>query len=176
MTNQPKFQFAVDYVISNEGTTFENDPRDKGGCTKFGITLKTAKSCPVYGINTCGQLRDMKRAAAEGIYFVLFWKFDTIQDTIVATKLFDIYVNLPPKSAIRLFQRTANTLGSELKVDGEWGHLTLDAINSYSSNAYIKVLVDNLRGYYETIVSNNPSQSVFLKGWLNRANRLPKIK
>lgn len=35
-----KFDIAFDYVIENEGTKFVNDPTDRGGATKFGISEK----------------------------------------------------------------------------------------------------------------------------------------
>jgi len=39
---------------------------------------------------------------------------------------------------------------------------------------FLRALIEERRNFYYTIVEANPSQQVFLKGWLNRVNEFEK--
>ena len=55
--------------------------------------------------------------------------------------------------------------------DGIVGAKTIAAINNYKNQEQLfNKLWAKRKAHFEGIVSANPSQKVFLKGWLNRLN------
>ena len=112
------------------------------------------------------------------IYYEVFWKelkLDLVKNEAMAIKIFDTAINIGGKNAIKLLQKAINTLNNkDLIVDGIIGTSTLNALEKCKSEELLNTFIKNLILYYENIVKNNPSQSVFLQGWLNRATRTPK--
>lgn len=158
------FDLALRYVAANEGG-WSNHAADRGGATQYGITLKLAKR---YGIEDAEQLRAMTLAEAASIYKKEFWRFDHLKSQRVATKVFDMCVNMGGGQATKLLQRA---LG--IRADGIFGPKTLDFTNAANESLLLALLVDECKDFYNEIVAHDESQKVFLKGWLNRAERLP---
>ncbi|WP_417879842.1 putative peptidoglycan-binding domain-containing protein [Vibrio sp.] len=58
-----------------------------------------------------------------------------------------------------------------ISIDGVIGVDTINTINSISDQiTLLKNLAEIRKDYYRKLVLNKPSNSVFLKGWLNRVN------
>jgi len=101
----------------------------------------------------------------------------------LARKAFDTAVNMGIKWGILLLQRSINGLNTEEKIlaaelveDGKYGRKTKEAIKKaiefYGAAAQDKILNWYCRYQaerYQAIVTHNPSQKIFLKGWLRRA-------
>ena len=143
---------------------FGNHPKDKGGATNKGVTLATYRM--VYDKNkTVDDLKNMTDKEWEHIFKVFFWdkwKGDCIKNQSVANILVDWYWmsgNIGVKKVQELFG---------LKVDGIVGSKTLGKINSVDGEWLFKRIWELRLNYYNKIVKNNPSQKVFLQGWLNR--------
>lgn len=163
------FEPALAYMLKHEGG-WSDDPYDKGGATNFGITFALAKR---YGIDTETSLRLITPQQVATIYRCEFWKFDGIQDQRVASKIFDMCVNMGPGHAIKLLQCALNSMGIMIKVDGVYGIHTQEATNSIAAISVLSALQEECSDYYKSVVDNNPSQRKFLKGWLNRAMEVP---
>lgn len=88
---------------------------------------------------------------------------DEVCNEKVAGLLFDFYVN-SGNHAIKTIQRIIG-----VKDDGIIGAKTLYAINNYEGNLF-EQLKTNRIGFFKSIVKNNPSKQIYLKGWLNRIN------
>ena len=156
----PDFESAVSYVLANEGIN-SNDPADKGGRTRFGITEHEAAA---HGLDVVTLTLDQAKA----IYRKDYWCFDAIADRRVATKLLDMAINMGVGTAIRLAQTAVG-----VKVDGVLGPATITAINGTSPETMLANLVEaSVRRYIE-IVLRDRSQLVFLRGWANRATKIP---
>jgi len=67
-------------------------------------------------------------------------KFDGIADQRVASKVFDICVNLGLSSGVKLLQRTVNLSGAHLRVDGIFGPRTLEATNACDPTMLLNTL------------------------------------
>lgn len=178
MSYSQKFLSAVDYVLANEGG-YSDDPNDLGGCTNFGITLTDCLAHPETGIHTCDDVRHMLKSVAIDIYHSDYWLFEGISNGRVATKLLDMFVNLPGKTAITIMQRAAKMFGAHVTLDGIYGPQTESAINTICSDPlhvepYLDELTYFLHHYYAGIVEARPKNAKFLKGWLTRADRLPE--
>ncbi len=124
---------AIDETLDREGAEFTNNPRDPGGATKWGVTLRTARA--VYGARfTVEQLRQLTREQAFGLYvhrFVIAPRIDQITDDRLRFVVFDFGVNAGPERAIASLQAVlAHDVDfSTLAVDGKLGPKTLAAVN-----------------------------------------------
>ena len=57
-----------------------------------------------------------------------------------------------------------------MKADGIVGSKTISCINSQNQEEAFKKIWNRRKKFYDSLVAKNPSQKVFLKGWMNRLN------
>jgi len=162
------FQKAFKYVLGNEGK-YSNHPQDKGGPTNWGI-IQSEYTRWLKRPASIDDMKAMPLAHAEAIYKAKYWtplKCDQIVSDAVATAIFDQGVNRgigwPPKKIQMICGVTQ---------DGDIGPVTLKALNAMSETDFITKFEVIVEKSYRDIVARNPSQGVFLRGWLNRAKRL----
>jgi lysozyme family protein len=176
------FDKSLRFVLASEGK-FSNIPADRGGPTNQGITLGILIHYHAhfdYGdmdndgdvdINDIRLLDEPEEAAP--IYRRWFW------DAVSGDKLpagvdyitFDGAVNHGPKNAGIFLQRAINRWGLNLKIDGSIGPVTIKAVVGHNG----RLVTDILRErdiFYRKIVVYDPSQEIFLKGWLNRLAKI----
>ena len=146
---------------------FVNHPDDKGGITNLGITLKTYQQY-------CGQnktikdLRNISYGTWEEIMKDLYWdkcRADEIENQSVAEIVVDWCVN-SGMVGLRKVQEIAGT-----KPDGISGPKTLAAINGADQQELFERIWKARQQFYVNIVKRNPSQKVFMNGWMNRLAR-----
>jgi lysozyme family protein len=168
MANKPKilsderFEHAVSFVLSHEGG-YSDDADDDGGETKFGISKR---SYPDIDINA------LTVEQAKAIYKRDFWEpqlYKDIKDVNLATKVFDLAVNMGSNWAHRLVQRALRATGQDILEDGILGPMTLAAINKADLTDLLAALKSEAAGYYRTLAATKPKRAKFLKGWLKRA-------
>jgi lysozyme family protein len=154
------FNQAVQKTLVHEGGYVDN-PNDKGGPTKYGIT-----QADMPGVNIAAITTEM----AVAYYREHYWKdlYSQINDQPTADKLFDTGVLFGVGTAVKLLQIA---LKNKIMVvsDGVFGEQTLAALNQAGANfvlAYRPVLLNHCMN----IVNRNPSDGVFLEGWANRIN------
>jgi len=107
-------------------------------------------------------IRNLTRDAAAAIYQRDFWHYDAVQSQAMATKIFDMSVNMG-HAAIRILQ---TCLG--ITVDGLWGPGTCAAVNA-AGDDLLNTYRNALSQHYQNLVLANPALAQFLKGWLRRA-------
>jgi lysozyme family protein len=155
-------------LIAFEGG-FVNNPSDRGKATNMGITLSTWKSMG-YDKNSDGiiDVQDIELLTRDDVLMVLRktfwdkWQADLIGNQSIAEMLVD-WTWCSGKWGIIWPQRL---LG--IKADGIVGNYTLASVNSASSAEFhAKVLFARV-AFAQEICQRDPSQAVFLKGWLNR--------
>lgn len=182
-----KFEWALQCVLHHEGG-FVNDPDDPGGATDFGISLRFLKTVledsdedgfadgdiDRDGDIDIDDIKALDLSDVAKLYENKFWKkakCDKIQSEMVATKVFDMAVNMGPAQAWRIVQRAANTLGESLTVDGKPGPATLASVKSLTDRDFM--LVTNIRRqqdkFYESLIQKKPSLAKFRLGWRRRA-------
>lgn len=153
-------------VLKLEGG-YVNHPNDKGGCTNKGVTINTFRE--IYGENmNCSDLKNITDEQLEFIYKKNYWDpcwGDNINCPKIAQIIVDWAVNSGVKTAIKNVQKIVGTTP-----DGIMGPKTIEAINKYPVKELFNELKKNRQIFYENIVEKNPSQKVFLNGWLNRLN------
>lgn len=144
---------------------YVNHPLDKGGCTNSGVTISTFRS--YFGKNqTCEDLKRMTETQWTTIFKKSYWNrwcADYITDQSIANLLVDWTWG----SGIWGIKYPQQVLG--VKVDGIVGKKTLAAINDYPDKRELfEKLWKRREKHFNDIVKRNPSQKVFLKGWLRR--------
>ena len=86
--------------------------------------------------------------------------------------MFDSAVNHGPRRAVRLVQQVCNGAGfGPIAVDGICGPQTRQVAveaDRAMGDWLLAALVEERRNLYREIVAGDPSQHVFLDGWMNR--------
>jgi lysozyme family protein len=163
-----RFEDAIPTIMAHEGG-WASDGLDGGG-TNFGITFDTFKR--VRG--TSATLQDLRSLSADGaaeIYRNAYWSpvFDLIEDQDVATKTFDMAVNMGPRQGVRILQRACTACGFRAVDDGALGPMTLAAVNSCHPADLLLAMCHEQIAFYRTLVEQDAKYAPFLQGWLVRA-------
>lgn len=156
-----KFDIAIEMILNNEGG-YVNNPNDRGGATKFGISKS---SYPQLDIER------LTKEDAIKIYRKDFWdkfRLDRIKDQDILNKVFDMCVLMGKARATLLFESTLIKLGFNIPKDGILDDEMIKIINNYNSGTLLAKYREELKRFVDRIVETNPSQKVFYKGWLNR--------
>jgi lysozyme family protein len=169
-----KFRDAVATVLKHEGGLVD-DKDDSGGITNYGISLRFLKNVGD-DLNQDGMvnhvdIRDMSRSQAIQLYYDQFWlkyRYDRLPQRLAA-KVFDMAINMGPRQAHRLLQRTLNKLGARLVVDGIMGPATRSAIDDFKTAWIMPELIVAQADFYRMLVESKPVRGKWLRGWLNRA-------
>lgn len=175
-----KFEYAVGVVLKHEGvlSTNKNDP---GGITKYGISLAFLKHAGL-DVNYDGDINEMDVLAitpskAKEIYKTMWWdryQYELINDIDIATKTFDLSVNMGNYAAHKLLQKAINNVtDTKVEVDGIIGKQTLTALNNIINKKQDEQLLNTMRDlaaqFYINLATKHPLLKEFLNGWLRRA-------
>jgi lysozyme family protein len=155
------FDKAIVDVLRHEGG-YANSPQDPGGETKYGICKRSYPSLDI---------KALKQADAIAIYRRDFWqrRYDEMPYQ-VAAKTFDMAVNMGIGQAHKLLQRAVGT-----DDDGIIGKMTIAAINAMSVGAVLDNITTEQITFYKAVVNNKPTSSVFMAGWIHRAEWHPVV-
>lgn len=138
---------------------------DKGGATKWGVTIGTYRSFFGQG-KSVNDLKNMTEYQWDYIYKRLFWdkcKADDIQSQPIANLIVDWYWN-SGSYGIKIPQKVLN-----VKTDGVIGAKTISAINNYTNKKELFTKLWKEREAFFRRIGVG-TQAKFLKGWLNRLN------
>lgn len=142
-------------------------PADKGGPTNAGVTLRTYQD--FYGEDkTKDDLKDIPYGEWCHIMKVGYWdkcKADKIENQSLAELIADWCVN----SGTTAIRRVQEIVGC--KPDGIVGPITLSLINSNDPKSLHERIWNARHQHYINIVKRDPSQKVFMNGWMNRLNQ-----
>lgn len=175
LTPQERYAFALNFLLVNEGG-YSNDIDDPGGATNLGITqLDLNQWSRRLGLHA--DVRSLTPKDAYTFYKILWWdkyNYNAINSLMIATKVFDLAVNMGALQAHKLTQRALQWGGyKEIEEDGILGTKTVLAINQMCLHGREQDLDNEIkseaRQYYEHITEENPKLYKFLKGWLHRA-------
>lgn len=152
-------------LIKREGG-FSHLSADKGGATKFGITQKTLSTWREKAVSV-DEVKQLTEDEAKAIYRALYYtrpKINSLPPPL-NNLIFDFAVNSGPQRAIMALQTIVG-----VKPDGVLGALTLAAISTFPFlETIINRVVKERVLMYARIVKKDPSQLVFILGWIERA-------
>ena len=188
-----QFRLAIPTILKHEGGMTDN-PNDPGGVTNYGISLRwalgehaSAAGDSMFDIDGDGDvdaddIRKMSVEQASEIYRIAIWdahRYSQILDQGVATKVFDMTVNMGATQSHRNLQRACRAAGVEIKDDGKLGPNTRSATNGANPLALVAAMRSEMAGFYRALLMRNAALrkhghgvhdfSVFEAGWLRRA-------
>jgi lysozyme family protein len=169
-----EFAQALAKIFEAEGRDYTDRASDRGGPTKFGITLKTLaefRGCKV----TAGDVEKLTELDAATIYRALYWEkmqLDGVVSQPVAMALFDQGVNRGAYTVTRQVQKALRDLGETVTTDGVFGPMTLNALNHVPARKFLVEFIARCYTSYAQIVEASPDQAVNIEGWVSRTNKL----
>lgn len=173
------FELAIPTVLLHEGVGC--DEKDRGGITHYGISLRFLKTLGKLGqegflIGDRNQdgaidrsdILQLQREEAIALYRRYWWEpygYEAIEHQCVATKIFDLTVNMGSFASHRCAQRAVRAAGGGCLVeDGLLGKKSLTAINTLDAFPLLVAIRSEAASYYRLL-----HQPRYEKGWLNRA-------
>lgn len=180
----------IDSIIDVEGPEYTNHPSDKGGPTKFGITLATlskwrGRPC------TAADVQALTEVEARQIYrsiYIVEPRFDQVAtiSPAIAHELVDTGVNMGQGVAATSLQRWLTALNRggkdypDLTADGKIGPKTLAALQAFlrvRGREGERVLLTALNGSqahrYLELAEGREKNEDFLFGWVRARVTLP---
>lgn len=145
------FDKAFDVVIGHEGG-YVNDPNDRGGETKYGISKRAYPEL---------NIKDLTLEQAQSIYRNDYWvkgKTELLPREL-QIPYFDSCVNFGISGAIKLLQRAAG-----VKDDGKIGNKTLEAAARLSLDRFLLYRMER----YMRIIAARNSNAKYANGWASR--------
>lgn len=163
----PAVRDIIDATLRREGFgEFTNHPLDRGGATKWGITLRTLRTRKSDA--TADDVRALTEEDARQIYLESYVQgpgFDRVPSPELQALLVDFGVVAGPGRAVKALQVA---LGAN--ADGVFGSETLTLLRLGNLEGVYAAVLRQYFAHFSNVVTNNPSQLVFLRGWINRAN------
>lgn len=171
-------------VIQREGAgRFTDNPADRGGPTRWGITAKTLGWARKLGRDaTADEVRGLDETEARSIYRRMFVEdphFDAIADPLLEELLVDAGVNSGAPNAVKMLQRALGFQGD--RVDGVMGPITLNAANAFRAAPLgVRIMAERIEflGRLVTYSLNDadrdgiPDNAEFDAGWMARCGAL----
>ncbi|HGM5819248.1 TPA: glycoside hydrolase family 108 protein [Serratia marcescens] len=165
----PAFNHAIAFVLGKEGG-YVNDPTDKGGETKYGISDKRDGIADgMTDVDGDGKpdtrIKDLTLGQASQIYFRDYWYPSYCPDWPdgISLIVFDSAVQHGVKKAISLLQDAAG-----VAADGIVGAKTRATVLAADPEWLLTRYLLRRARYYAEIIKSNPSQAKYLNGWFNR--------
>lgn len=170
------FETAYQFMKKHEWNpheTFTNDPADPGGATNFGITQDALNYYRENHPEFPDSVRNITEQDAKRIYSDVYWIWRGIEDDPLASKLFDMGVNMGLSKAVKALQSVLSMFGHILAQDGKLGPVTLLQANAEHPSNLMSALCGYQRRHYEAWIANNPAREKFRDGLMARANDIP---
>lgn len=173
------FERAIKEVFHVEGG-FSNDPNDRGGPTKYGVTEAVARA---HGYS--GRMEELSLYTAQQIAKQQYWDILRLDEIAmlsypIAKELLDTGYNMGPGIAGRFLQQSLNAFNRQgkdyhdVKVDGVLGPLTVHALRLFmvkrgiAGQAVLLKALNALQGArYIEIARNDETQEKYVYGWFS---------
>lgn len=161
---------AISEVIQREAG-YVDRPTDRGGPTKYGITLRTLeqwRAAPVTAADVAALTLDEAKQIYTARYAAPLLRLEFMPDLF--RLLLDIAVLSGPGTAIRALQETLNRISGNgyLAVDGVLGQKTVMAAVRKAPGVIVQELVRARCRTLIRIVEGDRSQLEYLEGWVMR--------
>ncbi len=170
----PEFDSFVPFLWQHEGTVYENDPLDHGNQgdgvtpgnegTKYGIS---ARSYP--GLD----IVHLTESHAKELYKKLWRESGASNLPHPADQVyFDNVVNSGTGAGVRNLQKSLKEQGFDMNRTDHIDAKTMEALKHADPYKLCEGMLTHRVQDFHGIVAHDPSQEVFLNGWLNRAHDL----
>ena len=157
-------------VVNGKPVLKPSSRNDSGGPTRMGITWGALTRAYGQGLVNHNDITLLTKSEANRIYEANYWvpSRANMMDWGLCLVHYDCAVNCGVGGAAKQLQRALNNIGKKVSIDGVIGPLSLAAVSEVQQDKLIACYIDVRVEFYHGLVAKNPSQGVFLKGWLNR--------
>ena len=157
---ESNFETALAKVLEHEGG-FVNHPRDPGGATNLGVTLRTWQEWRRRPV-TVEQLKDLTPSDVAPMYRKKYWNIAGCDSLPAGLDyvVFDFAVNAGPGRALKTLQTAVGATP-----DGVLGPKTLAAITALGVEKSIERFTEERLKFYRSL----PTFDVFGRGWTRRS-------
>lgn len=165
-----KIDILAPFILSFEGG-WSDHPNDHGGKTNMGVTLTTWKSVG-YDKDQDGDIDadDLRIITKEDVIERVMrpWYWNKLRaNDIISQAVANIIVDWAWMSGtVNVAKRIQTLVG--VKADGVFGPVTIEAINDANDYKLFFSILNLREKFYADIISRDPSQAKFKKGWLRR--------
>ena len=162
-----KFETCLAETLKWEGG-WSNHPQDTGGATMRGVIQRVYDAWRKRNNLPRRSVRAIEEAELQAIYRENYWALvrgDELPEGLDLC-VFDYGVNSGPSRAVSHLQEILN-----IKVDGNMGPVTLDAVNAADPVDTVKKLCERRRKFVRQIISYN----TFGKGWNRRIDGIEQV-
>jgi lysozyme family protein len=178
------WDLAITQILENEGG-YQDNGADKGNYnslnqmvgTNYGISAPVLESYLGYPPMAADSL-NLTIDQAKDIYRQKFWnqnELDQIKDPATAIHLMDLFVNHGGYRAPIIVHEALDSMGYTNYGGSGWGSMTRSEINRIHQDGKSAMLNQRIvkfrKEFYQHLVDLDSTQSVFLKGWLKRAEK-----
>lgn len=156
----------IDGVLLREGSTYTDRASDRGGPTKYGITLATLSDWRHPKPTTADDVKALTEMEARDILrycYIVRPGLVKLVDPNVLELAVDCAVNHGPSEGVKLVQLAAHVFP-----DGVMGNETVSAANRMTPAVLYRRLCAARARYYGRIVTADPREAPNAAGWLNR--------
>lgn len=181
---------AIPKVLSFEGV-WDNDPKDPGGETCFGITRKYQPQWAGWvrveaikrmaGAFKANLEHDLELQSHVAAYYTAMWQrfyLDKFQSQELAECVYNGAINQGPERTLKWLQYCVNALSvasQDVSEDGVMGEGTAKQVLALEQAGLGGLLLTLLKAQriaaYTTTVHNREDSLKFIKGWINRINQ-----
>lgn len=170
-------EFSIEFkkIIAVEGSAYTNYPNDRGGPTKFGITLVSLREWKNNPNLVPSDIQALNEKDAELFYLEMFWNKingDQIVSQDAASVLLNQAVNRGLRTTSVQAQKIINKYGFHLVLDGVFGKASTVALNQLAPKSFLLDFIFESQHNYINILLNNSTQAEFIHGWINRTQEL----
>ena len=161
------FDASFARIIKSEGG-YVNDPSDRGGETNLGVTIGAWGAYLNRAIQP-GEMKLLTQDTVKPFYRSMYWDKVKGDDLPVGVDyaVFDFAVNAGVSRAAKFLQRAVGAVD-----DGVIGSGTLGQVAKIDPSKLLDNFANQKQRFYNGLVTNDPSQQKFLKGWLARVDHV----
>ena len=176
-------QEIAEDIVAREGG-YVNDPDDRGGATKWGVTIHTMQRLGLDltgdGVVGVSDVKALTKDKAVEIFIRHYFhrpRIDMLPWSVQAS-VFDMYVNAGG-NAVKILQRLLRDMGFDVSVDGALGPQTAGAAQLAADpdpEAFRDAYGVARRNYYFRLADGRPASRKYARtraggkgGWIKRA-------
>jgi len=160
----PVLSTVINRIIEREGVVFTQIPGDRGGATKFGVTVPFYTT--VMGRTmTIEDVANLTLDEARALYhqWLVTNRVDEITDLHVLDAFVDYAVHSGLRPAVKALQRAL-----DVPADGLLGSVTLSALADADQPTVVRWITGQRLRKIGMLLASDVTQSRFVRGWLNR--------
>lgn len=176
----------IEEIIRREGSAYTDHPADRGGPTKYGITLATLRAywrkMQRKGVPTVANLQQLTENQARDMYWDEYVEgpgYDQIDHPALRALVVDCAVQHGQDNATVFCQKALSMLGREVAVDGKFGPKTAAAVNAEPVRVLFARILALRAAFYGQLITRDPVrvkaqesgyrlQAENALGWANR--------